>query len=59
MAVAMLHAIYTADYVIDRAAARIVSSAWTERGGFGKQVVKMPIPCWPALASLAAKLLAD
>ena len=54
----MLHKIYTADYQIDRAAGRIKTSAWFERGGFGTQVVKMPIACWPALESLRANLQA-
>jgi len=48
--------IYTANYSIDRASNRIVTTSWKKRGGGGAQVVKMPIPCWDALESLTANL---
>jgi len=48
--------IYTADYEIDRESRRIVTSSWVKRGGNAKQVIKMPIPCWPLLESLRANL---
>ena len=57
--VAMQGQIYTADYKIDRSKARILTSSWVNRGGEAKQVIKMPIPCWPVLESLKAKLQSD
>ncbi len=47
---------YTADYVIDRAKNRIVTSSWVKRGGQSDRVVKMPIPCWGMLESLRSNL---
>ena len=57
--VAMLDKIYTADYKIDRSKGRVLTSSWVERGGNARQVIKMPIPCWPVLESLKANLQAD
>jgi len=54
--VAMQGEIYTADYSINRAAMRVVTSNWVKRGGNAKQVVKMVIPCWPVLESLKSEL---
>ncbi|GGB43894.1 hypothetical protein GCM10011492_38680 [Flexivirga endophytica] len=54
--VGMLGDIYTADYQINRQAGRVVTSAWTKRGGDAKQVIKMPIPAWSVLKSLEANL---
>jgi hypothetical protein len=54
--VSMLNDIYSADYVIDRGKNRIVTGSWVARGGVARQVVKMPIPCWPTLESLRAHL---
>ena len=51
--------IYTADYKIDRSKTRILTSSWVKRGGKAKQVIKMPIPCWPLLESLKANLQSD
>jgi hypothetical protein len=48
--------IYTADYEIDRESRRIVTSSWVKREGNAKQVIKMPISCWPLLESLRARL---
>jgi hypothetical protein len=55
----MLSDIYTADYEIDRKSNRIVTSSWVKRGGNAKQVIKMPIACWPVLESLKANLQSD
>src|SRR5271154_166149 len=57
--VAMQDRIYTADYKIDRSQGRVLTSSWVERGGNAKQVIKMPIPCWPVLEALKANLQSD
>ena len=56
LVVCMLNEIYTADYKIDQKTNRVVTSSWVKRGGNGKQVVKIPIPCWSVLESLKANL---
>jgi hypothetical protein len=50
--------IYTADYEIYpfSGALHIVTSSWVKRNGKAKQVIKMPIPCWPMLQSLRRRL---
>ncbi len=59
LVISMLDDIYTADYEIDRKSNRIVTSSWVKRGGKAKQVIKMPIACWPVLESLKANLQLD
>jgi hypothetical protein len=55
--VALLNtAIYTANYRIDRASNRIVTSSWLKRGGEGRQVIKMPVPCWPVFTQVTRDL---
>jgi hypothetical protein len=50
--------IYTADYDIYpfSGALHINTSSWVKRNGKAKQVIKMPIPCWPMVQSLRMKL---
>jgi hypothetical protein len=55
----MLSNIYTADYEIDRKSERIVTTSWVKRGGNAKQVIRMPIACWPVLESLKARLQSE
>lgn len=59
LVVCMLNEIYTADYKIDQKSNHVVTSSWVKRGGNGKQVIKMPIPCWSVLESLKANLQTD
>ena len=59
LVVCMLNEIHTADYKIDQKTNRVVTSSWVKRGGNGKQVIKMPIPCWSVLESLKANLQTD
>ena len=59
LVVAMQDDIYTADYSINRASMRVVTSSWVKRGGNAKQVIKMVIPCWPVLESLRADLQSE
>lgn len=59
LVVSLQDEIYTADYRIDRALNRVVTTYWTKRGGQAQQVVKMAIPCWLALESLKTTLQAQ
>lgn len=59
LVVCMLNEIYTADYKIDQKTSRVVTSSWVKRRGNGKQVIKIPIPCWSVLESLKANLQSE
>ena len=59
LVVAMQGDTYTADYVIDRDKRRILTSSWVARGGGARQVVKLPVPCWPVLEGLRTHLEAS
>ncbi|GAA2155790.1 hypothetical protein FHX52_4089 [Humibacillus xanthopallidus] len=56
LAVSLQGEVHTADYTIDRGKNRVLTTEWTARGGGARQVVKLPVPCWPVLESLRTNL---